>query len=57
VPGAAEPATGVVKADLDLGMVQSLSLGGVSERFSFDEFRAGTSYADVVPVDGKKKCR
>lgn len=57
VPGTGEPATGVVKADLDLGTVQSIALGGVDARFSFDEFRLGTTYADVVPVDGKKRCK
>src|SRR5262249_38052571 len=54
VPGDPEPTSGVVKADLDLGVVSlvgTLSTGG----FAVDEIRIGTTYADVVPPALKKQ--
>jgi len=51
-PGRPEPSSGVVKSDLDLGLVSSLSVGGVvaTSQFTIDEIRIGTTYADVVPA-------
>jgi T5SS/PEP-CTERM-associated repeat protein len=48
-PGAAEPLSGTIKNDSDVGIVRSLWLWA-SGAFSIDELRIGTSYADVVPV-------
>ncbi len=43
-----EPATGLVKQDMNTGLISRLALqsGGA---FSVDEIRLGTDYADVVP--------
>lgn len=45
---AVEPATGLVKEDMNTGLITRLALqsGGA---FSVDEIRLGTEYADVVP--------
>jgi hypothetical protein len=48
-PGSPEPATGVVKSDLDLGMVPAIGIYS-SGAFTLDEIRIGTTYADVVPA-------
>ncbi len=47
-PGSAEPATGITKADLDVGQGQSLMIysGGA---FSLDEIRVGETYESVTP--------
>ena len=50
-PGGAEPQTGTVKNDSDVGTVRSLWFWA-SGAFSIDELRIGTSYADVVPLAG-----
>ncbi len=48
-PGGAEPASGVTKADLDLGVVSKLGIYSTGA-FAVDEIRIGTTYADVVPT-------
>ena len=50
-PGAAEPSSGTVKNDLNIGTLSSLVIysGGA---FSIDELRVGTTYADVTPASG-----
>jgi hypothetical protein len=49
-PGHPEPASGVSKADLDLGTVAAIGIYSTGA-FSIDEIRIGTTYADVVPLD------
>lgn len=49
VPGAPEPATGVIKTDLYLGTVSTIGSYS-SGAFSIDEIRIGTTYADVTPA-------
>jgi hypothetical protein len=49
VPGAPEPASGVVKTDLYLGTVSAIGIYS-SGAFSIDEIRIGTTYADVTPA-------
>ena len=48
-PGGAEPASGVTKADLNLGAVSRVGIYS-SGAFAVDEVRIGTTYADVVPT-------
>jgi len=48
VPGRGEPASGVVKTDLDLGVVSALGIYSTGA-FAIDEIRVGTTYADVTP--------
>ncbi len=48
-PGGTEPATGVTKADLDLGVVSKVGIYSTGA-FAVDEVRIGTTYADVVPT-------
>ena len=48
-PGASEPATGVTKADANLGTVTGLTIY-TSGAFSMDELRVGQTFADVTPV-------
>jgi hypothetical protein len=45
-----EPKTGVVKSDLDLGVVSKLGIYS-SGGFTVDEIRIGTTYADAVPTN------
>jgi len=51
-PGQPEPATGVTKADLDVGLVTAVDIWSVtfSSSVTIDEIRIGTTYADVVPA-------
>lgn len=49
VPGAAEPATGIVKNDSDAGTVSGLTIYSTGA-FSMDEIRVGETFADVTPV-------
>jgi hypothetical protein len=46
-PGGAEPLTGTVKQDRDVGTVSALMLYSTGA-FSVDEIRIGTTYADVT---------
>jgi len=46
--GRAEPTTGVIKADLDLGTVSRIGIYS-SGAFAVDEIRIATSYAEVLP--------
>lgn len=46
--GRAEPTTGVIKADLDLGAVARIGIYS-SGAFAVDEIRIATSYAEVLP--------
>ncbi len=48
VPGDPEPASGVVKADLNLGAVTRVGIYSTGA-FSVDEIRVGATYADVTP--------
>jgi hypothetical protein len=48
-PGRPEPATPIVKTDLDLGAVPKIGLYSTGA-FAVDEIRIGTAYADVVPT-------
>lgn len=48
VPGHREPASAVVKTDLDLGIVSALGIYSTGA-FAIDEIRVGTTYADVTP--------
>ena len=48
VPGRGEPASGVVKTDLDLGVVSALGIYSTGA-FAIDEIRVGTTYTDVTP--------
>lgn len=48
VPGAPEPATGIVKDDLDVGTVTGLTIYSTGA-FSMDELRVGESFEDVTP--------
>ncbi len=49
VPGAAEPSTGVVEQNVNIGTLSSLVIysGGA---FDIGELRVGTTYADVTPI-------
>jgi hypothetical protein len=47
--GGAEPATGTVKQDTDIGNVTGLTIYSTGA-FSIDEIRVGTTFADVVPA-------
>ena len=49
-----EPSSGAVEADLDLGVVSRVGLYSTGA-FAVDEFRIGTTYADVVPVSGNAR--
>ncbi len=49
VPGAEEPLSGIVKNDVDVGIINSLLLYSTGA-FSIDEIRIGSSFADVVPT-------
>lgn len=49
VPGRPEPASSVVKTDLNLGTVSRIGIYSTGA-FSIDEIRIGTTYADVVPT-------
>ena len=51
-PGRPEPASGVVKSDLDLGVVSHIGIYSTGA-FIVDEIRIGTTYADVVPTIDK----
>ena len=46
--GRTEPASGAVKADLDLGTVSRIGIYSTGA-FAIDEIRIGTTYADVLP--------
>ncbi len=48
-PGGAEPLSGTVKQDSDVGTISSLTLYSTGA-FSVDEIRIGTTFADVVPA-------
>ena len=48
VPGAAEPLSGTIKNDSDVGIVRNIGLWA-SGAFSIDELRISTTYANVVP--------
>ena len=47
-PGRPEPASNVVKTDLDLGVVPRIGIYSTGA-FTIDEIRIGTTYADAVP--------
>lgn len=47
-PGGAEPSTGTVKSDLNVGAVTRLGIYS-SGAYSVDEIRTGASFADVTP--------
>jgi hypothetical protein len=47
--GAAEPLSGTIRYDSDVGVVDSLLIFS-TDAFSIDEIRVGASYADVTPV-------
>jgi hypothetical protein len=49
VPGAAEPATGVVKNNSNVATVTGLTIYSTGA-FSIDEFRLGETFADVAPI-------
>jgi hypothetical protein len=49
LPGAPEPLAGLVKADLDLGVVPRVGLYSTGA-FDVDEIRIGATYADVTPA-------
>jgi hypothetical protein len=49
--GRAEPTTGVIKADLDLGTVSRIGIYS-SGAFAVDEIRIATTYAEVLPAGG-----
>jgi len=46
---APEPASGIVKTDLDLGLVTRVGIYSTGA-FAIDEIRIGTTYADVLPT-------
>src|SRR5713101_44508 len=48
-PGAPEPTSGVVKTDLDLGLVSTVGIYSTGA-FTIDEIRIGTTYAEVAPA-------
>jgi T5SS/PEP-CTERM-associated repeat protein len=48
-PGGAEPLSGTIKNDSDVGTVRNIGILS-SGAFSIDELRIGASYADVVPA-------
>jgi hypothetical protein len=50
-PGGAEPSSGAVKSDVDLGSVSKIGIYS-SGAFSVDEIRIGTTYENVVPKRG-----
>ena len=50
-PGGPEPTGGVVKTDLDLGVVTGVTLYSTGAH-DVDEIRVGTTFADVVPPSG-----
>ncbi len=47
-PGYPEPTNGVMKSDLDLGMLSRLGIYSTGA-FAIDEIRIGATYADVTP--------
>jgi len=49
MPGAPEPASGVVKSDLDLGTVPRIGIYSTGA-FDVDEIRIGATYASVTPA-------
>ena len=49
VPGPTEPATGVIKSNSNIGMINRLSLAS-SGAHSLDELRIGTSFGEVTTV-------
>src|SRR5690606_13401388 len=49
VPGEPEPATGIVKNDVDLWGTTALTLYSTGA-FSLDEIRVGETFASVTPV-------
>jgi hypothetical protein len=49
IPGAPEPAAGVVKNNSNVGDVAGLTIYSTGE-FSIDEFRLGDTFADVTPI-------
>lgn len=51
-PGRLEPASNVVKTDLDLGTLSRIGIYSTGA-FTIDEIRIGTTYADVVPSGGR----
>jgi hypothetical protein len=48
-PGAAEPSSGLLKNDANLGVVNGLTIYSTGA-FSIDEIRLGDTFADVTPV-------
>lgn len=62
VPGDPEPTSGVLKTDLNLGVVSRLGIYSTGA-FAVDEIRLGTTYADVTPrspfagLPGAANCR
>jgi hypothetical protein len=48
-PGAAEPTSGTLKNDVNLGMINEIFLYATGA-FSIDEIRVGDSFAEVVPT-------
>jgi hypothetical protein len=48
-PGAAEPSSGLLKNDANLGVVNGLTIYSTGA-FSIDEIRMGDTFADVTPV-------
>jgi len=49
LPNRPEPAKGLVKSDIDLGVVSAIGIYSTGA-FSIDEIRIGTTYADVLPT-------
>jgi len=49
LPNRPEPAKGLVKSDIDLGVVSAIGIYSTGA-FSIDEIRLGTTYADVLPT-------
>jgi hypothetical protein len=50
-PNRPEPASSIVKTDVDLGLVSKIGIYSTGA-FAIDEIRIGTTYADVVPTGG-----
>ena len=50
-PGRPEPASSIIKSDLDLGTVSKIGIYSTGA-FIVDEIRLGTTFADVLPVSG-----
>jgi hypothetical protein len=48
-PGCPEPGQGIVKQDIDNGIITELTIYSSGE-FSMDELRVGNTFADVTPV-------